>query len=112
MTKRRNRGGARTGARFLTRITSAAAAALLLFCGCTANVRPIKPTEEESAVVGRIGKQEILYDEYRFIVLNCVDDMKEKYGEDLFSGEDAEERKRELEENVLGTVLNLSLIHI
>lgn len=106
MTKRRNRGGARTGARFLTRITSAAAAALLLFCGCTANVRPIKPTEEESAVVGRIGKQEILYDEYRFIVLNCVDDMKEKYGEDLFSGEDAEERKRELEENVLGTVLN------
>ena len=84
MTKRRNRGGVRTGARFLTRITSAAATALLIFCGCTANVRPIKPTEEESAVVGRIGKQEILYDEYRFIVLNCVDDMKEKYGKDFY----------------------------
>ncbi|MGM9642313.1 MAG: hypothetical protein ACI3XI_03790 [Eubacteriales bacterium] len=66
-------------------------------CLCSCGVKPIPATEEESAVVGTIGRFEILYDEYRYLVLNHKKDMMAKYGEDIWADpEKAEKYEAEL----------------
>ena len=46
-----------------------------------------KATEEELRVVGKIGKYEVSYDEYRYVVLSCKDIMAAKYGEGIWADE-------------------------
>lgn len=54
---------------------------LLSSCG----VKPIASTEEESAIVGTVGKYEVKYEELRYLVLNYKKDMALKYGEDIWT---------------------------
>ena len=55
--------------------------AVLTSCG----VKPIKSTEEEAAVIGKIGKYDVRYEELRYLVLNFKRDMALKYGEDIWT---------------------------
>ena len=54
---------------------------ILTSCG----IKPIKSTEEEAAVVGTIGEDEVKYEELRYLVLNFKRDMALKYGEDIWT---------------------------
>ncbi len=68
--------------------------------GCSAS-RPIKGTEEELAVVGKVAGFDVLYEELRFVTVNYKNYLKEKYGEDIWdSAESAEKYRAELEELV------------
>ena len=55
--------------------------AVLTSCG----VKPIKSTEEEATVIGKIGKYDVRYEELRYLVLNFKRDMALKYGEDIWT---------------------------
>ena len=66
---------------------------VLASCG----VKPIKSTEEESAVIGKIGKYEVKYEELRYLVLNFKKDMALEFGENIWTDPaKAEEYRAEL----------------
>ena len=56
----------------------------LASCGNKSVTDGANATEEELRVVGKIGKYEVSYDEYRYVVLSCKDIMAAKYGEDIW----------------------------
>ena len=51
-------------------------------CG---SVAQIKSTEEEARVVATCGEHEVRFEELRYIVLTCKEELKARYGEDIFS---------------------------
>lgn len=74
---------------------------------CSCGVKPIPATEEEAAVVGTIGRFEVLYDEYRYLILNHKKDMSAKYGEDIWTDpEKAEEYEAQLMELVRDSIIS------
>ena len=68
--------------------------ALLLLVGAVScgSVAEIKSTKEESAVVATCGEHEVRYEELRYVVLTCKEELKARYGEDIFA--DAESAAR------------------
>lgn len=68
-------------------------------------MKPIKSTEEESRVVGTIGKYEVKYEELRYIVLNHKVDMALEYGENIWT-EKPEEYEAELISRVNDTIVS------
>ncbi len=76
---------------------------LLSSCG----VRPIKSTDEEAKVVGKIGKYDVRYEELRYLVLNHKADMAEKYGKEIWDDPaSAEKYKDELWELVSDSIVS------
>ncbi|MGI6167224.1 MAG: peptidylprolyl isomerase [Eubacteriales bacterium] len=68
--------------------------------GCSAS-RPIKGTEEELAVVGKVGDFDVLYEEFRFVTVNYKKMLEEEYGEGIWeNAESAEKYRAELEDLV------------
>lgn len=59
----------------------------LISCGQKSVTDGAQSTEEELRVVGKIGKYEVSYDEYRYVVLSCKDILAAKYGEDIWKDE-------------------------
>ena len=60
----------------------------LISCGGAKSVTDgAESTEEELRVVGTVGKYEVSFDEYRYVVLSCKDIMAAKYGEDIWKDE-------------------------
>lgn len=77
--------------------------ALLTSCG----VKPIKSTEEEAAVIGKVGKYEVKYEELRYLVLNHKVDMALEYGEDIWNdAAKAESYKDELWSRVSDSIVS------
>ncbi len=77
--------------------------AILTSCG----VKPIASTEEEARVIGKIGKYDVKYEELRYLVLNHKEDMKVKYGEDIWNDPaSAEKYREELLELVSGSIVS------
>ena len=75
----------------------------ILFSGCgqsETTLREIKPSAEDEKVVGTVGDYEILYDELRFLALNFRLSMENKYGEEIFEGDDASTYIEELKNDV------------
>ena len=56
----------------------------LASCGNKSVTDGSNATEEELRIVGKIGKYEVSYDEYRYVVLSCKDIMAAKYGENIW----------------------------
>ena len=72
---------------------------------CT--LSPIEPTEEELAVVGKIGNYDVHYDELRFLTVNFKAELEKKYGEGIWdTPETAAKYKDELKELVYDSILN------
>ena len=75
----------------------------ILFSGCgqsETTLLEIKPSAEDEKVVGTVGDYEILYDEFRFLVLNFRESMENKYGEGIFEGDNASTYLEELKNEV------------
>lgn len=62
--------------------------------------KPIKSTKDDTRVVATCGEYDILYDELRFVTLLQKNAMIKKYGEDIFTGADAEKYRKDLEASV------------
>ena len=80
----------------MKKIISFVAAVLLLSvllslfgCGGAGTLIKIDPTAEEARVIGTIGNYDILYDELRYITLTYKDQLKNKYGENIFDSEES-----------------------
>ena len=67
---------------------------LLLLCtlalptlpGCSRSVTDgVDSAEEDLRVVGTVGEYEVLYDEYKYVVLTCKDILCAEYGNDIWS---------------------------
>jgi len=59
---------------------------LSTLAGCTKSVTDgAKSSKEDLRVVGKIGDYEVLYDEYRYVVLSCKSILSQKYGNDIWS---------------------------
>lgn len=56
--------------------------ASIVSCG---SVGEIKSTEEEARVVATCGEHEVRFEELRYITLTCKEELKARYGEDIFS---------------------------
>lgn len=65
------------------------ALALLLCAVSCGSVSAIKSTDEEALVVAMCGEHEVRYEELRYIVVACKEEMKARYGEDIFSSEES-----------------------
>ncbi len=66
-------------------------------CGSSA----IASTEEEAKVVGTCGDYEVKYEELRYIANICVEEMKSRYGENIFADPtSAEGYEQELADNI------------
>ena len=74
---------------FFTRLTALVlllVLSLTALAGCTRSVTDgAESTEDELRVVGKIGDYEVLYDEYRYVVLSCKDILAGEYGNDIWS---------------------------
>lgn len=67
------------------RIAAAVLAVLLLgVLSSCAEMRPIKSTKEDLEVVGKVGRFDVLYEELRYITLNCKKDMEIIHGESIW----------------------------
>lgn len=86
----------------LLRITALFLAVLLFSCslvGCAARALPT--TEEDLRVVGTIGEYEVLYEEFRFLVLTYKKQLEDLNGTDIWDDEEtATQYLRELKELV------------
>ncbi len=80
------------------------AAAVLSLFSCTASVKPVKATEEESAVVGRVAGRDVCYDELRYLALNYRGELSEKYGDVSVSSPDADAIRAELRDLVVAAI--------
>lgn len=91
--------------KMIKRITLVLAVLMLcaLFSSCA--VKPVKSTEEEARVVGKIGKYEVRYEELRYIVLNHKVDMALEFGENIWT-EKPEEYEAELIKRVNETIVS------
>jgi hypothetical protein len=78
---------------------------ILGVCLTSCAVKPIKSTEEEAKIVGKIGKYEVRYDELRYIVLNHKLDMALEFGENIWT-EKPEEYEAELIKRVNDTIVS------
>ena len=77
----------------------------LVGCGGAGTLIKIDPTSEEARVIGKIGDHEVLYDELRYITLTYKEQLKNKYGEDIFdSAENAAPYKDELASLVYSSI--------
>ena len=56
-------------------------------CGRKSVTDGVYSTEEELRVVGTIGEYEVLFDEYRYVVVSCRKMMENKYGEGIWDDE-------------------------
>ena len=75
----------------------------LISCALT----PIEPTEEELAVVGKIGNYDVHYDELRFLTVNFKAELEKKYGEGIWDNpETAAKYKDELKELVYDSIVS------
>lgn len=57
---------------------------VLALSGCS-SAKPVKGSEDELRVVGTVGEFEVLYEEFRFIVMSYKQILIEKYGEGIFT---------------------------
>ncbi len=78
---------------------------MLGVCLTSCAVKPIKSTEEEAKIVGKIGKYEVRYEELRYIVLNHKVDMALEFGENIWT-EKPEEYEAELIKRVNETIVS------
>ena len=70
-------------------------------------IAPIDPTEEDLAVVGKIGNYEVHYDELRFLVVNFKAELEKKYGEGIWEDPTtAAKYKDELKEMVYDSIVS------
>ena len=70
-------------------------------------VRPIKSTEEEARIVGKVGKYEIRYEELRYITLSNKASLDKEIGEyDTLDAAKKAEYEKMLEERVLDDLKN------
>lgn len=75
----------------------------LISCALT----PIEPTEEELAVVGKIGNYDVHYDELRFLTVNFKAELEKKYGEGIWDNpETAAKHRDELKELVYDSIVS------
>ena len=54
-------------------------------CGNKSVTDGAKSTAEDLRVVGTVGEYEVLYDEYRYVVLSCKASLERTYGKDIWS---------------------------
>lgn len=87
-------------------------------CGRKSVTDGVYSTEEELRVVGTIGEYEVLFDEYRYVVVSCRKMMENKYGEGIWDDEaSAKQYEDELRKMVMEritanyTVLSLCAQH-
>ena len=74
----------------------------LAACGRKSVTDGVYSTEEELRVVGTIGEYEVLFDEYRYVVVSCRDMMENKYGEGIWDDEtSAKQYEEELRKMVM-----------
>ncbi len=77
----------------------------LASCGAKSVTDGVYSTEEELQVVGTIGEYEVLFDEYRYVVLSCRDIMENKYGEGIWEDETtAKQYEDELQKMVMARI--------
>ena len=63
--------------------------ALTALVGCSRHVTDGAESDpDDLRVVGTIGGYEVLYDEYRYVVLSCKSILSDKYGEEIWSDSD------------------------
>jgi len=75
---------------------------LLALVSCDVKVKPQKSSELELTPVGSVGKHSVLYDELRYVTINCKIDMEAKYGKGIFDAPaTAEQYRAELESLVI-----------
>lgn len=60
-------------------------AVLLVSAASCGSVAEIKSTKEEATVVATCGEHEVRFEELRYIVLTCKEEMKARYGEEIFA---------------------------
>lgn len=84
---------------------SALLAALLLLFSCADPYAEIESTEEELAVVAKIGDAEVYYEELRFLTVTTKNAMATAKGVDWSDPEDAAEYADELETMVWGNLM-------
>ena len=71
-----------------------------MMCSCSV-AKEIKSTDEESAVVGMCGENEVRYEQLRYHTMSVKAEMQAKYGKDIFlTAESAEPYLEELEQTV------------
>lgn len=77
------------------------AAVLLLtaLVGCS-SAKKIKSTKEEAQVMGSCAGYDVRYEEIRYLVCVCREEMQAEYGEDIFSGAESARYEKELWERV------------
>lgn len=76
----------------------------LSFVGCSSK---IKSSEEDSRIVGRIGDNEIRYEEVRYLTMAVKDRLEAKYGDDIYN-----ELKLDVYEEMLKDEVLLQLCEI
>ncbi|MBO5883613.1 MAG: peptidylprolyl isomerase [Clostridia bacterium] len=69
---------------------------LLSLLSCSSGYKPIEPSKDDIHVVGTVAGHDVHWDEFRFVTITHVNAMKEKYGDGIFEGEDAERFEDEL----------------
>ncbi len=94
----------------LSALSLLAAASLLCLSACSA-YKPIEPDAEDLTVVGQVEGMDVYMDELRFVTRTYIDMMTDRYGEDIFVGEDAEEYVKLLTERVFsGLTANYAVV--
>jgi len=69
--------------------------------------KPVKSTDEEAAIVGKVGKFDVRYEELRYLVLNHKKDMALEFGEDIWTDPaKAEEYRDELMTRVTESIVS------
>jgi len=81
-----------------------AAVLLLQLVSCSVNVKPVEPTEEETVVVGTVAGHDVYYDELRYLTLNYLDELSEKYEDVSPSSPNADEIRAELRDLVVAAL--------
>lgn len=69
---------------YILRAAALLCAALLLLCGCSSSVKPIKSTEEELRVIGTLAGRDVYYEELRYLTLNFMNELEITYGEKIW----------------------------
>ena len=70
-------------------ILAATCLSALAGCGKKSVTDGAKSTEEELRVVGKVGNYDVLYDEYRYVVLSCKAILESEHGKDIWSSSES-----------------------
>ncbi len=75
----------------------------LLFAGCT-KYKQLEPDDGDLTVVGQVEGIDVYLDELRFAIYTCKAQMVDAYGEDIFTGAEAERYRAMLKDMVYANI--------